>query len=348
MSVKREFVREAVLRMHEQGVLPNDISCHSGVPLTTVRRWIGQSDPEYREENLARAAVQKERKERDMRAVVALADKVLAPAEIADQLKMNRRRVHKLLAEYRRTCQGEKEWGTFGDRLRAQIAAYREDGFSMRKIAKYTRRSLGTVHYHLAKLGLDGHRNPAKRRTAKSDDAASGKTSPRKTGRPAELWTCALLADVAERPGSPITSVHHSPDDRCDIQLVIGSYVLMVQVRTASWSGNSLLASITRYGGRPYRPENCDLLFGYDERSHALYCRIGTDVWKRSSSIAFRRQDSVSSEHPERILGLIDAALGAKLRWLESEHRDEKPQFRTSSDIPATEPEAGASPVPIC
>lgn len=316
MSINREFIREAVVRMHEQAIVPRDISQLSGVPLTTVHRWIGESDPEWRERNLAKVRAQKERKEHDMRAVVALAAKGVAPAKIADALELNRRRVHRLLTQHRRKCKAEGEWRSYIDILREKIAAYRMDDLDMRRIAKHTGRSLGTVHHHLVKLGLDGHLESAKPRAAKTEAVDTGTTAARKTGLPAESETSTLLTHVAEYTRGRMKPVYPCPDDQCDLLLIVGCYTLMVQVRTARWRGNSLWASITRSKGRPYRPDTCDLLFAFDERARRLYCRIGTDVWKRRASLAFRPEDAVSHDNPQRLVDRIEAALAAKLHRL--------------------------------
>ena len=331
MAINRQFVKKAVVRMHEQGTTPGRISQLSGVPVTTVRRWIVESDSAYHEANLEKARAQKERKQHDMRAVLALAKKGVAPAKIAEELEMNWRRVHRLLTEHRRNCQGEGEWQSFGDCLRAKIAADRRDGLPMRRIAKRVGRALGTVHYHLVKLGLDGHLDSAKPRAGKAEVGNAGDVAPRKTGLPAEAETNTLLTHVAEYTSGRMKPVYPCPDDRCDLLLVIGNYTLIIQVRTGRRRGKSLSASITRSKGRPYRPDSCDLLFAYDERTRELYCRLGADVWQRRASIAFRPEDAVSHEDPQRLVALIEEALAIKRRRLreeEEEHPEETPDLR--------------------
>lgn len=145
MSIKRQFIREAILRMHDQGTASAVISRHSGVPMTTVRRWIAESDPDSRKRNIASARAQKERKERDMLAVVALTQQGLLPTRIAERLKMNVRRVYRLLCEHRRG-KAEAEKPSPRESLRVRIAVLRRHGLSMRAIASLTDKSLGTVH----------------------------------------------------------------------------------------------------------------------------------------------------------------------------------------------------------
>lgn len=322
MSIKRQFIRQAILRMHGRGSTPAVISRRSGVPATTVRRWIAQSDPDSRERNLARARAQKERKERDMLAVVALTQQGLPPTRIAERLRLNVRRVHRLLYEHRRG-KAEEEKPSPRESLRARIAALRRHGLSMRTIASLTNRSLGTVHYHLARLGLHGRIDTARAQATRPRDNGTAASRPRKTGRPAETATLDLLVHVAEYAGYRITPVDSRLDDSFDLLLIIGNYTLLVQVRTARRRGNGLHASITRADGRPYGPETCDLLFAYDERKHALYCRVGADVWQRRASVALCADHAVSRSEPRHMLELIEAALQTKLRRLQKECENE-------------------------
>lgn len=322
MSIKRQFIREAVLRMHRQGIAAAAISRQSGVPETTVRRWIAQSDPDCHKRNLARARAQKECKERDSLAVVALTHQGLSPTRIAEHLRINVRRVHRLLCEHRRSST-EAEMPSPREMLRERIAVFRRLGLSMRNIAALTGRSLGTVHYHLSSLGLHGRIDTAPTKVSPPEGTGGTANRPRKTGRPAETATLDLLVHVAEYAGYRITPVDSRLDDIFDLLLVIGNYTLLVQVRTVRRRGNGLHASITRADGDPYGPETCDLFFAYDERTHALYCRVGADVWRRRASVALRAEHAVSRADPRHALELIEVALKTKLRRLQKECEEE-------------------------
>lgn len=259
MTIRRDFLREAVVAMHGRGTLPSAISRKSGIPMTTIRRWINQGDPEYHERNLATISEQKQRKAWDMHIVAGLRQDGLTPTQIARRLGMNIRRVSKLLSQYKQRHDIAGKWQTPGERVRELIAALRERGLDIRTIAHCTHRSVGTVHYHLRKLGLDGNLKTAKPLATKSGDANTEKAF-HQTGQPAEVETHALLTHVAAYTDGRIRSIYPSPDNRYDLLLIVSDDALAVhhtltsQVRTASWRGKSLLASITRANGQRWSP----------------------------------------------------------------------------------------------
>lgn len=97
---------------------------------------------------------------------------------------------------------------------------------------------------------------------------------------------------------------------------MIDSHNLLVQVRPVTLRDGHRNVSILRANGQPYRADTCDLLFGYDKRTHTLYCRRGRDVWTRSSKIAMREWDIVSRSNPQHLLELIEQALADRLAFL--------------------------------
>lgn len=223
MPIKRRFIYEAVIALYRQGLGPKAIVLQSGVPETTVRRWIGLCDPEQRAANLRQAAAQRKLKDQETRAVVALRRKDIRPSQIAIQLNMTVGRVNRLLADFRARYPEGATWSSLGDAQRERMWYCREARMSMGQIAKTSGLAKSTVHHHCKALELHG---PIARRDAggKSAGIRTARGAPPSTqDRQAGRTRSEHLTDprgrtyrTAHQAHLPATgrSPGHPPDDR--------------------------------------------------------------------------------------------------------------------------------------
>lgn len=305
------------------------IVAYSGIPETTVRRWLRKWAPD----ECARRAEIREQKRAHVNQLAEVAARVIKAdctnKEFEEHVHLldphpDNREVKRIRVKARR-IQKEAGYGYYA-RKAAQRDVIRRQFRSGATYGSLSHVSGGCCkskinyavhHCELSEQERRENREIIKRRTrrvARTDKPAKEKRIGILEGTVEERLALAEITLILNR-WRPEYRVEHiggnAPEDIWIIVPIEGySRVLPVQVRKISFPGGEPTASVRTGGGkRSYSAMDCQVFVACDADGKSLYCVDTARVHDRRHSVRCYPDEAFSCREPEALLRQIDAAL---------------------------------------
>lgn len=333
VAIFRSAAKELCGIKYTEGYEVAEIARLSGVPETTVRRWLRQSHPEEylrrksaREETYARLkdcatkaahSLDSDQKNISFEERISNVFPDLTPSQVIH--------VRKLARKYL-----ERSGYGFHQRQRQKRDTWRDMVYAGAPFGAFRGQeggSKGTLSWLMKHPELSDTER-LKNREMLRNRSRSGKARKRRSKR-AVCENSTLPGVVAEREvAAEISHIiqMHRPDFRVeklgdkspeDLMILFdtstGPICLPLQVRSTRFSNGSLTASVRKGRfGQSYTFSNCRLFVAYDPANRSFYCVNIQRVHTNTCSVNCRAQESFDRESPQAFLDELQRAIDAQ------------------------------------
>lgn len=325
--VTRKAVMEYCHNMFSGGYEVVDISKLTGIPETTVRRWIKKvAFDEYER----RIKEKKEKVEKLMR-IAKIAAAVIDPdfsnpsfekrvQALAPELTTRERRRVRVLARRELAAVGEGYYARKAqnrEKFRRQIIA----GATFKSLGGPTGKSKSTLswimrHHELDDSVRDANERILGRRSRRGEyrsrQPASQQTAP--AIQPGSVEEHAVIAEISVILGThrPSYRVHDTRSNATeDVWIIVPNgtrnVMLALQVRKINYKNGSPTARVCKNGGKKsYSADDCQLFIACDMSTRDFYC-VSTDrVHQNKYSVRCYPEEGFSKDDPDAFLRELD------------------------------------------